>query len=550
MYNSLPNTDNNGLIEKRQPLVAALYARVSTGRQEQEATIESQIAEIKARIETDGNILSEENIFLDDGWSGELLVRPDLDKMRDAAKNGIFQVLYVYDRGRLSRVFYHQELIIDELRNKDIQFTSLHDINALTPEEQVLQSMQGVFHQYERVKIFERFRRGKLYKAKMGIMINGSSLYGWKYMPKNNSKPARYKIDENEAQVVRMICNWFGVERVSINGIIKKLFDLGIPPRKGRSQFWTKGPIVRILRCESYFTGVVYYNKSEAIVSKVTLKPTTYRKVKKNSRRARPREEWIPFKVPKILTDMNLYYKNQEILDFNKRFAPKNRKYEYLLTGKVYCGCGKPRAGDGYLNNHYYRCPERVYNFPLDKRDCKIPGVNAEALDNKFWKELEKFLTDPSLLSKQAKVWVELQKSNSENNRELESLEVIIVKDKEEESRYAKAYGTGDLEFEQFRELARATRHRRISHERQLKLLKEKANAKAVGAFNLADLVIEAKTVIASFDFAKKRELIRDIIDKIVIKERRMVEVWGHITLPALADKVAYEPIGRNSGPA
>ena len=39
------------------PLVAALYCRVSTGRQENEQTIDSQLDEIKTRIATDGNIL-------------------------------------------------------------------------------------------------------------------------------------------------------------------------------------------------------------------------------------------------------------------------------------------------------------------------------------------------------------------------------------------------------------------------------------------------------------------------------------------------------------
>jgi site-specific DNA recombinase len=90
-------------------LIAGLYARVSSEKQEQEQTIDSQIDEIASEIERDGNILSSENTFIDDGWSGTMLERPSLDKMRDAAKEGRFQILYVYDRGRLSRVFVHQK---------------------------------------------------------------------------------------------------------------------------------------------------------------------------------------------------------------------------------------------------------------------------------------------------------------------------------------------------------------------------------------------------------------------------------------------------------
>src|SRR3989337_4397805 len=147
-------------------MIAALYARVSTAKQEEQETIDSQVNEIRARIATDGHVLPEENVFQDDGWTGEMLVRPGLDLMRDAANEGKFEILYVYDRGRLSRVFAYQEVIIEEITNRGIKFVTLHDIDAVTAEERVLQAMQGVFHEYERVKIAERFRRGKLYKAR------------------------------------------------------------------------------------------------------------------------------------------------------------------------------------------------------------------------------------------------------------------------------------------------------------------------------------------------------------------------------------------------
>jgi site-specific DNA recombinase len=68
---------------------------------------------------SDGNLLSEEHIYKDDGWTGEMLQRPGLDAMRDAAVAGAFQVLYVYDRGRLSRVFAYQEIILEEILDKD-----------------------------------------------------------------------------------------------------------------------------------------------------------------------------------------------------------------------------------------------------------------------------------------------------------------------------------------------------------------------------------------------------------------------------------------------
>ena len=176
---------------KTQRLIAAMYARVSTEKQENEQTIKSQIEEIRKRIKEDKHILPKENIFIDDGWTGSILERPGLDAMRDAADAGNFQVFYVYDRGRLSRDFYHQEVIIrSELNPKNIQFVTLHDLAGDNPESKLMQSVQGIFHEYEKIKIAERFRRGKLHKAKHEI-INGQALYGYQII-REEDEPRRY----------------------------------------------------------------------------------------------------------------------------------------------------------------------------------------------------------------------------------------------------------------------------------------------------------------------------------------------------------------------
>lgn len=525
-------------------LISALYARVSTGRQEQEATIDSQIAEIKKRIGEEGNLIPAENIFVDDGWTGEMLRRPALDAMRDGAQAGNFELLYVYDRGRLSRVFAYQEIIIEELADKCIKFVTLHDIKAETPEEKVLQAMQGVFHEYERVKIAERMRRGKLYKARNGILINGHALYGLDYIKKTDKEPAHCEINQNEAKVVELIWEWFGIERLSINQIIKQLFDRGIQPKKGRSQFWTKGPIVRILQCESYVAGVVYYNKTESIVAKNPIKNEIYKKVKRTSRRMRSREEWIPFAVPKIIEDYTLYEKIQKILYENKKYAHKNRKYDYLLSGRVVCECGCPRAGDGCSKNghYYYRCTERIYNHYSERR-CTSQGVNAAILDGLVWRELGKYLTEPSLLKKYAESWLKEQAENQELLQEKEKIKELFIKALDEEKRYAKAYGEKMIEFEQFKELMKDVKNRKEALKKQLTDLTAESSS-VINEVSLDEFMEEVGYTLKNFDLSDKIKVIRDIIDKVIIKERNGVEVWAHI--PLATHKLGYEPISRD----
>src|SRR5690349_3997696 len=64
--------------------IVGMYARVSSGRQEQERTIESQTEAIEQRVAEMGVTLDPEHRYLDDGWSGETLRRPALDQLRDA----------------------------------------------------------------------------------------------------------------------------------------------------------------------------------------------------------------------------------------------------------------------------------------------------------------------------------------------------------------------------------------------------------------------------------------------------------------------------------
>ena len=82
---------------------AALYARVSTMQQEQEATIDSQIASVEQFAQQHEYQLTPELYFLDQGVSGAKLARPGLDRLRDLASEGAFGVVLCLSPDRLAR---------------------------------------------------------------------------------------------------------------------------------------------------------------------------------------------------------------------------------------------------------------------------------------------------------------------------------------------------------------------------------------------------------------------------------------------------------------
>ena len=82
---------------------AAFYARVSSEAQARDNTIASQLAALRERIAADGAALDPDHAFVDDGHSGSSLVRPDLERLRDAVAAGDVDRIYVLAPDRLAR---------------------------------------------------------------------------------------------------------------------------------------------------------------------------------------------------------------------------------------------------------------------------------------------------------------------------------------------------------------------------------------------------------------------------------------------------------------
>ena len=64
--------------------VAAIYARVSSERQREEGTVQSQLAGLRELAAERGLLIIEELVFCDEGFSGATLTRPALERLRDA----------------------------------------------------------------------------------------------------------------------------------------------------------------------------------------------------------------------------------------------------------------------------------------------------------------------------------------------------------------------------------------------------------------------------------------------------------------------------------
>ncbi len=147
---------------------AAIYARVSCARQKKDETIGSQTAALREHAAAAGLDVPEEWVFEDEGHSGATLVRPALEALRDLAAQGCVDVVLCYSPDRLARKFAYQALLIEEFARAGTRVEFVKGPRGDTPEDQLLVQFQGMFAEYEKAQLMERYRRGKAHRARTG----------------------------------------------------------------------------------------------------------------------------------------------------------------------------------------------------------------------------------------------------------------------------------------------------------------------------------------------------------------------------------------------
>ena len=522
--------------QKQNKLISTYY-RVSTSNQENEGTIETQISAVKEFAQKNGYTIIQE--YQDNGWSGDSLERPDLDQLRMDAKKKNWDAVLIYDPDRLARRGAWQEVVMEELKELEIEVLFVTIPKPKTDEDIIMNKMRGVFTEYERMKIKERFRLGKVRKAKEGHIITSEAPYGYTFIVKKGKRgdadflQGHYVINEIEAEVVRKLFSWVADDGLTLRAIVRKLQALGVRPRKSPRGLWSTSTLSTLLRNKSYI-GEGHYGASYAVVPSNPTKKEGYKKVKKTSRRAKPESEWIKIPVLKLI-DEDLFNRAGERLKSNFLRSARNTKNEYLLAGQIWCDCGQRRAGEGpQKGKHlYYRCTDRVKSFPLQPT-CLEKGLNARIVDAMIWQKLAKLMSSPELIVKQMEGW--LNNKNKASHGSVFNVEVAkkeVVKLKDQEDRYAKAYGAGAITLEQFKDYTIPIREKISSFNTLISKAELESGQTETTIPKRSEIEIFAEKASQSLHdlkFEAKKAIVRSIIDK-VVGTREALQIYGFIPI-------------------
>ena len=436
-------------------LRAAIYARVSSDQQAQAGTIQSQVEAVVRRAADDGLAITPDARFIDEGHSGATLLRPALERLRDAAAAGDIDRLYVLCPDRLARSYAYQMLLVDELQRCGVELVFINRPLGDTPEDQMLLQMQGMIAEYERAKILERSRRGKLHGARGGrVSVMGRAPFGYRYLPASeNGGQAQYTPYLPEASLVQQIFQWIGLERISLRQACDRLQQQQVPSPSGK-QRWCASSICTMLANPAY-KGKAAYGKTRGGPMRPRLRrgrncPPLPRNG--HSIYRMPAEQWISIPVPAIVDEALFDAVAGQLAENRRRHRRWHGRVQHLLSGLLVCKCcgyaycgtyAHSMAGPRYRS---YRCTGSRAGEP---RLCRNKSLRQEALDEGVWQNVCALLSDP------ARVEAELRRRTEgdgvDDQREMErKLEAQAQKVRQGIGRLIDAYAEGLVDKSEF----------------------------------------------------------------------------------------------------
>jgi site-specific DNA recombinase len=412
----MPSANGHG------PKRAILYVRVFTDEQARSGySLAQQIEALRNYAAREGYEVLEE--VSDPGQSGASLERPGMDRVRDLVAAGGVSVVLSQDRDGIAREPAYHYLLRREFEEHGTKIRALNDRGDDSPEGELTDGILDQLAKFERAKIAERTRRGKLRKAREGMVIpTHTADYGFKF----NDARTGYELDENHMTIVRRIFRLVGVEGKAMHYVKKRFDQERIRPPKG-GQYWSKQFIrSRILddvyRPHTYDElkqlvspevaarldpnecyGVWWFNVRRITARQVAEAGSGERRYRRRTTTViKPKVEWIAVPVPDAGIPREWVDAARAAIAHNHVPSLAGHRFWELSGGVFYCGeCGRRmstmtvNAARGHL---YYRCPTRQID---GKGACSLSKhFRTDEVEPLIWGFVSNLLLSPERLQK------------------------------------------------------------------------------------------------------------------------------------------------------
>jgi site-specific DNA recombinase len=417
----------------------------------------------------------------------------------------------------------------------------------------LLLQVQGVIAEYERARILERSRRGRRHAARSGaVSAMCSAPFGYRYVDRyTGGGAAQFEVVEDEAQVVRQVFTWIGIERISLREACRRLQGMGRVTRTGL-EHWDATTINGMLRNPAY-RGTAMFGRTRSIPPVAArLRPIRGRvqppRDGYGSHAAVPREEWITIPVPAIV-DPDIFETVQEQLDENrKRKRDGRRRPGWLLQGLVVCRqCGyafygkmarSVVGGRKPADYGYYRCTGTDAHKFGGQALCRNRSVRSDKLEAAVWHQIETVLADPQRVAVEHERRIAAAKDGKAGGK-LDAMDRQIARLRRGIDRLIDSYAEEIIEADEFKPRLAGLKQRlaRLQADRDIAVAADEAERSlqlVIG--RLAEFAGRVSTSLYHLDWHGRRDIIRALVRRIEVDHEQVEVVFRIPGMPTPPD--------------
>ena len=403
-------------------LNVAYYARVSTEKVEQQASIKHQEEHFEELIHSN-NRWKFAGSYIDDGISGiHADKREEFQRMLRDAKLGKIDMIITKEISRFARNTLDSIQYTRELLSYGVCVWFQNDgINTIDDDSEFRLTIMAGVAQDEIRKLSSRVKFGHAQSIKNGVVL-GHRMYGY------SNNQGKLELIPEEADMVRMVFRDYA-SGMSTPRIEKKLWDMGYRSFKGGKI--NRDVIKNIIRNPKYKG---YYCGGKVKVVDMFTKKQEFL----------PQSEWIMFKddgsrVPQIIDETTWEKANAYLRERGEAIKSRKTSFksENIFTGKLFC------ANDGapyWMKQHYIRGKEDVrwvcsYKIKNGAASCDSFGLAESELKEVIAELINKSSENiDSILEEYFEILQSSIKNIPDNKNEISRLEkqIDLLKQKRE----------------------------------------------------------------------------------------------------------------------
>ena len=498
---------------------AALYARVSSERQDVDLSVAAQMRALRDYADKNGYLVVRE--YIDEAESGRVADRPQFRKMLDEAArpDAPFQEILVWKFSRFTRKREHAVAFKSMLRRKGIRVVSITEHADDSPTGKLMEAIIESVDEFYSENLAQEVVRGMREAASRGFWVTTYPPYGYQkvYVQDGAKKRPRLELDPPADAVVRRIFG-MALQGHSNLDITKTLNSEGIPNSNGKR--WLKTTIHAMLTNEAYTGTLVWGAKARDKAEPVRVEDAFPAIVS--------RQEFD--RIPSMMQSRA-----------PKKANPRRAASPYLLSGLAKCEtCGKAMtAAEAKSGKYtYYICHSLLKR---GKGACDTPRLNAKGFEKLIIGELrENVLTESNIRDLVKLLDEEMDGVAREQRQKLETIEGELEEVKRRLGRIWQFIENTDIEQ------AEAADRIREHRERQEQL--EDAAQEARSMLAQRRVMLDSADTIAAFakemsEFLKTSQLtetkafVRSFVKEVQVKPGKATIIY---TVPTPEDS----PIG------